>query len=74
MAEKSPRELLEEHEKWKRRHELLLEEHGLVARTLMPGQRIEPPKKPLTPEAMAAIDEAEQKADEAYKAYRASLR
>lgn len=74
MAEKSTRELLEEYEKWKRRHESLLEEYGLVARTLTPGQRIEPPKKPLTPEVIAAIDEAKQKADEAYQAYWASLR
>jgi len=74
MAEKDPRELLEEYEKWKRRHESLLEEYGFVARTLTPGQRIELPKKSLTPEAIAAIDEAKQKADEAYEAYWASLR
>ena len=74
MVDKTPRELLEECEKWERRHESLLEEYGLVARTLTPGERIESPKKPLTPEALAAIDEAEQKAHEAHEAYLASLR
>jgi hypothetical protein len=74
MAEKTTLELLEEYEKWKRRHESLLEDHGLVARTLTPGQRLETPKKPLTPEALEAIEEAKHKMDEAYEDYMASLR
>lgn len=74
MVEKTSIELHEDYEEWKRRHESLLEDYGLVARTLAPGQRLELPKKPLTPEAIAAIDEAKHKMDEAYEAYWASLR
>jgi hypothetical protein len=74
MAEKTTLELREEYEECHRRHEWLLEDHGLVARALTPGKRIESGNKPLTPEAIAAIDEAKQKMDEAYEAYWASLR
>jgi len=74
VAEKTTLELLEEYERCKRQHESLLEDHGLVARALTPGKRIEPGKKLLTPEAIAAIDEAKQKMDEAYEAYWARLR
>jgi len=74
MAEKTTLELREEYEEWHRRHESLLGDHGLVFGALTPGKRIEPPKKPLRPEALAAIEEAKQKMDEAYEAYMASLR
>ena len=73
MTEKTPSELHEEYERCKRHHNSLLEDYGFVAHTLIPGQRIETPKKSVTPEALEAIQQAEREKDEAWKRYQESL-
>jgi hypothetical protein len=74
MTDKTPSELHEEYERCKRHYESLLEDYGLVARTLMPGQRLETPKKSVTPEGLEAIQDAERQANEAWERYQHSLR
>ncbi len=72
--DKSAQELHAEWENANAELGALREQHGLVAKTLRPGERIQRPQRIATPKARKEIQALERKMNELRKAYERAIR